>query len=531
MKKLRKLLILFFIIFSVSSCGLGEYRIPLEQVNEPVIVDHNNRVYYEIFVGAFSDSNNDGIGDLKGVINRLDYLNDGDPSSGKSLGIQGIWLMPIMRSPSYHKYDVRDYKSIDPVYGTLEDFEKLTIEANKRGIDVIIDLVINHTSIYHEWFINAKKAVSEGDVNNKYYDYYTLVKKDEREGGKIYYSFVDDYYYEGNFSNQMPELNMDNPLVREEIKEIIKFWFDKGVAGFRLDATKYVFLNDRKKNIEFWNWFMEEVKKIKPDAYVVGETWSSDIEIAPYYEPFSNFDFGMSQSQGAIASTARGFDSVNNYVKYLNNYRNLISKVNQEAILTPFISNHDNNRAAGFLPVDEYYMHMAASLYIWTYGTPFMYYGEEIGLLGSRGSENTDANRRLKMLWGDNDKVENPIGTTFPESRQTNGTVRSQLRDKESLLNHYKKIIMLRNANPEIAKGKYTPIIFNGYTYFGGFISSYLDSYVGVLHNTGEVELTVDLSLYTNKNFKEIRGFAGKGSAELNDQFLRISPKTSVIIK
>jgi glycosidase len=503
----------------------------LEQVNEPVIVDHNNRVYYEIFVGAFSDSNNDGIGDLKGVINRLDYLNDGDPSSGKSLGIQGIWLMPIMRSPSYHKYDVRDYKSIDPVYGTLEDFEKLTIEANKRGIDVIIDLVINHTSIYHEWFINAKKAVSEGDVNNKYYDYYTLVKKDEREGGKIYYSFVDDYYYEGNFSNQMPELNMDNPLVREEIKEIIKFWFDKGVAGFRLDATKYVFLNDQKKNIEFWNWFMEEVKKIKPDAYVVGETWSSDIEIAPYYEPFSNFDFGMSQSQGAIASTARGFDSVNNYVKYLNNYRNLISKVNQEAILTPFISNHDNNRAAGFLPVDEYYMHMAASLYIWTYGTPFMYYGEEIGLLGSRGSENTDANRRLKMLWGDNDKVENPIGTTFPESRQTNGTVRSQLRDKESLLNHYKKVIMLRNANPEIAKGQYTPIIFPEYTYFGGFISSYLDSYVGVLHNTGEVELTVDLSLYTNKNFKEIRGFAGKGSAELNDQFLRISPKTSVIIK
>jgi glycosidase len=531
MKKI--LLTALFSILLISSCGLGEHTVVLENIDksELKLVEDNNRVYYEIFVGAFSDSNNDKMGDLRGVINRLDYLNDGDPASGKSLGIEGIWLMPIMRSPSYHKYDVIDYKTIDPAYGTLEDFKELTKEASARGIDVIIDLVLNHTSSSHNWFRTARKAVNDGDMTNKYIEYYTLVTEQEKVPGRRYFSFAKDLFYEGNFSDNMPELNMDSELVKAEIVEIIKFWFDLGVAGFRLDATKYIYFNETRRNVEFWNWFMEEVRKIKPDAYVVGETWSSDILVAPYYEAFSNFDFGMAQSSGAISAAARGYDSVNSYVRYLNSYRNMITKVNPNAVMTPFISNHDQNRAAGYLSLEDHVMHMAANLYIWSYGTPFLYYGEEIGLLGSRGNENTDANRRLRMLWGDNDKVGNPIGTTFPDERQVNGTVRSQLNDRDSLLNHYKKIIMLRNANPEIGRGTYTPINFEDYYTFGGFLSTYNNSSVGVFHNTGEIELVIDLSLYTNHKFSQLRGYAGKGKASFDGKTLTIAPMTSVILK
>lgn len=528
MKKIMLLSILVLFSFVLASCA-REYTLDIEEDYE--VIDDQYRVYYEIYLGSYSDSNKDGIGDLQGLINRLDYLNDGDPYSGKSLGVGGIWLMPVMKSPSYHKYDVQDYYSIDDDYGSIEDFRMLTEEAEKRGIKVIIDLVLNHTSIYNQWFRDAKKAVEDGDMDNKYVDYYTLVTEEEKINGRIYYPFAKDLFYEGNFSDQMPELNMDNPDVRDEIVDILSFWYDLGVQGFRLDATKYVYLNETERNIEFWNWFVSEAQKIKPDTYIVGETWSADSLIAPYYESFSNFDFGMSQFGGAIAMTANANDTVNNYVKYLNDYRSMIENVRSDAILQPFISNHDMNRAAGFLSVDDYRMHMAASLYIWTYGSPFIYYGEEIGMKGSRGTENTDANRRLIMLWGDRDSVDNPPGGTYDIDKQTNGTVKDQLNDELSLYNHYKKLIMLRDQNPEIARGSYIPLSFNNQFNFGGFLSTYENSTIGVFHNTSEIEIEIDLSIYVDVDFSEIKGFVGKGSARLENQTLILEGLTSVILK
>ncbi len=495
------------------------------------LTDDQFRVYYEIYLGSYSDSNDDGIGDLNGLIERLDYLNDGDPQSGKSLGVEGIWLMPVMKSPSYHKYDVADYMSIDSDYGTIEDFKRLTEEADKRGIKVIIDFVLNHTSIYHQWFKKAKEAVVNEDFDDPYFEYYTLVTQEQKVSGRTYYPFAGDYYYEGNFSSQMPELNMDSEFVKAEIIEILQFWYDLGVHGFRLDATKYVYFNEHAKNIAFWNWFVSEAKKIKPDTYIVGETWSGDSLIAPYYESFSNFDFGMAQFEGAIAMTANANDSVNNYVKYLDSYRQMIENVREGSILQPFISNHDMNRAAGFLSVDDYRMQMAANLYLLTYGAPFMYYGEEIGMKGSRGSENTDANRRLKMLWGDKDSVDSPPGATYDISKQTNGTVKDQLKDELSLYNHYKKVIMLRNANPEIARGSYTPLYFKDIYTFGGFISTYQNKQVGVFHNTGEAVLEIDLSNYTDIDFKMIRGYVGKGVARIENGILIIDGLTSVVLR
>jgi glycosidase len=507
-----------------------EYKIVDEQLT-PVSLEDQYRVYYEIFVGSFSDSNNDGYGDLQGIINRFDYLNDGDDNSGRSLGIEGIWLMPIMPSPSYHKYDVLDYKAIDPNYGTIEDFENFTTLANERDVRVIIDLVLNHTSSQHPWFKAARLAVQNNDFDNKYVGYYTIVTEEQKESGKRYYLLAGDYYYEGNFSSQMPELNLDNEDVRDEIKDIVSFWFEKGVAGFRLDAAKYPYLYDDDKNIEFWNWFVAECKKINPDAYIVGEVWSGDSLIAPYYESFSNFDFGMSTIDGAVTTAAKQRDDVNYFVNYIDRYRNLIEAVNPNAILTPFISNHDMDRAAGYLSLADYEMHMAANLYMLTYGNPFIYYGEEIGMKGSRSTEMTDANRRLAMLWGDGDTVTDPVGTTYSSTLQTNGTVAQQIEESDSLYNHYKKLIMIRKANPEIARGNYTALTFQGYYNFGGFLSTYEESTVGIFHNTGSVEITINLSGYTEYEFSQLRAYIGQGTAILSGQTLTISPKTSVVLK
>lgn len=532
MKKTIALILILILSIPLFACH-SEYVMTQNDLTVDVdaLPEDNHRVYYEIFVGAFSDSNEDGIGDLNGIAGRLDYLNDGDPNSGESLGVEGIWLMPVMPSPSYHKYDVMDYKSIDPRYGTMDDFDHFVEQANTRGIDVIIDLVLNHTSSQHPWFEQAKAAIEDGDYDNPYIDYYVIVPDGQRENDKTYHHLHDDLYYEGNFSPDMPELNLDNDDVRDEIKDILAFWYDAGVHGFRLDATKYAYLNDQAKNIEFWGWFIDECKSIKPDTFVVGETWSSDNAIAPYYENFTNFDFGMAQSTGYVSIVANQRDTVNWLVSYMDRYRNLVENYDSDAVLAPFISNHDMNRAAGYLSVPDYEMHSAASLYILSYGSPFIYYGEEIGMKGVRSTEPTDANRRLAMLWGDGDSVEDPVGSTFDPDEQTNGTVRDQIGDPDSLYNHYKKLIMLRKANPEIARGEYEPLHFDGYFSFGGFLSTYETSTIGVFHNVGEETITVDLSEYTDNAFDIVRGYAGKGDASLDGQVLTIDSHTSIVLK
>jgi len=534
-----------FLFCVIANCavnsGAGLQRHGSASGNEILIkgleysaVTDNYRTYYEIFVGAFSDSNNDGIGDIRGLINRLDYLNDGLPDSGRSLGIEGIWLMPIMRSPSYHKYDVIDYYSIDPRYGVMEDFDELLAECEKRGIRLIIDLVLNHTSSQNQWFLNAKSAVRAGDFDDPYAKYYVL--EPERIAGRTWYPFEKtpdgrQYYYEGNFSSQMPELDFDNPDVRREIIDIVRFWLEKGIGGFRLDAVKYVYFGEDKRNIDFFNWFASECHRIKEDVYIVAENWSGIVSIQDYYEAVNCFDFGMSGTSGDVYFAVQGFSSVTEFAQRLTDYQRRVLEKNPGAVLNPFISNHDMDRAAGFLSVDDYLMHTAANLYILSSGSPFIYYGEEIGMKGSRGSANTDANRRLAMLWGDNDTVKNPAGSTYSSANQTNGTVKEQAAREDSLLMHYKKLIRLRNNNPEIARGIVIPLDFSQYDTFGGFISDYNGSRAAVFHNTASNEVKADLSLYSDITFTSVRGFAGKGSASLNGSILTLSGYTSVVLK
>jgi alpha-amylase len=519
-----------FLIFVLSACAGGEYRLPLTGALTPLIMTDNVGDYYHIFVGSFSDSNRDGVGDLQGIINRIDYLQDGKPNSGKSLGVDGLYLSPIHPSTSYHKYDVMDYKNIDSKFGTLATFDKLIEAANQRGLKIILDLVVNHTSRYHPWFLAARKAILDGDFANPFIDYYTIVRGNERKQGHTYYLIGNDYYYEGNFSSDMPEINGKSQAVKDEWASILRFWLDRGVAGFRLDAAKYIDLTDRQETLAFWDWFMTTAKAIYPDVYVVGEVWSSENEILPYYEYFSNFDFGMSQYEGEITRTALSIQSIQKYFEYLINNRQQVQAVNPDAIMTPFLANHDMDRPAGYLSVLDYRMHMAANLYLLSSGNSYIYYGEELGMKGSRGSANTDANRRLAMLWGDNDSVRNPVGTTYPESSQTKTTVRSAKNDQTSLYNHYKKLLAIKKAFPEIARGTYTAINLNSF-FVGGLLFTYNNRQILIIHNVGENPFTLSLNNFNQiQPFTNLVTYVGKGDATITNQSLTIQGLTTVVL-
>lgn len=533
MKKKFIFMLMFILVFSLISCDskVDEYMITGTNLIPTKTVDDHNRVFYEIFTGSFSDSNQDGYGDLRGIINRLDYLNDGDPTSGKSLGVGGIWLTPIFKSPSYHKYDAADYYQIDSEFGTMEDLKVLIEECHKRDIKLIIDLVINHSSTENEWFINFKNAHINNDVANEYYDFYSYVDETGLNSGATYKQINGtNHYYECNFSTHMPEMNFDNMMVRQTIIEIAKYYLAMGIDGFRLDAAKYIYYKDDIKNALFWTWFIEELKKVKEDVYLVGEVWDQDYVIEEYLNSGLNcFSFATSETSSSSFIKAAKYGNVNNVMNYIEKFYTKNKTLQRDIVFVPFLSNHDMDRIGGYLSIEEKTAQMAASLYLLCPGSPFIYYGEEIGMFGSKGTENTDANRRLAMLWGDKDTVKDPIGTTYLKSDQTNGTVQSQIGDPNSLYTHYKKLIMIRNANPEIARGEFVALKSPNNS-VSGFTSTYEGSTVCVIHNTKVMETSIDLSTLTTFSFSKIRALIGE-NASLDGNILTISGQTSVVLK
>ncbi len=502
---------------------------------KPVVdsIDDNYRVFYEIFVGSFSDSDGDGTGDLRGIINRLDYLNDGDINSGKSLGIQGIWLSPIFDSPSYHKYDCADYYKIDEDFGTEADLKELITKCHERNVLVILDLVLNHSSDDNEWFKNFCKAHQNGDTANVYYEFYQYAKEGEQLPGHAYYRIpgCPDEYYEGNFSSDMPELNYDSDAVYQCMLEVAQHYIGLGVDGFRFDAIKYIYMNDNERSVEFFKKYMADIYEMKPDAYCVGECWSPQAETLKYIEAVNCFDFQISQAEGIVANCVKSGD-VAVYTNYLETYQDMVQKANPDGMPISFMSNHDMDRMAGYMMLAKNWTQMAANLYILSPGSPFIYYGEEIGMKGSRGAANTDANRRLAMLWGDEDTVDDPIGTTYEKKKQTNGTVAGQLENEDSLLNYYTKLIAFRNRFPAIARGDYKSLKYRE-DKFGGSLITYNDEVIGLFHNTSEDPVTVDITSTGSADisFKEVLGFIGQGEASLDGNTLTIGPQTSVVLK
>ena len=410
--------------------------------------------YYEIFVGSFYDSTGNGMGDLKGIIEKLDYLNDGNPDSITSLNIDGIWLMPINPSPSYHKYDVRDYKAIDPAYGTMKDFEDLIAACNERGIRVIIDLVVNHTSTQHPWFVAARN--NSAPNQNYYRAFYNIspVKQNDR----WYYlpNSNPAMYYEAVFWDQMPDLNYDNPAVKAEMQSIIDFWLDKGVAGFRLDAVKHIYENNHSKNIEWLKWFTDYCKSKKADVYIVGEVWDSQSNIQNYYASGVSSNFNFTAAQNIIPGCLRTPPATaNTFSNFVVNFNSAIKNISGSAIDAPFLTNHDIDRFASVIGTDSTRLKMAASMLLFMPGNPFIYYGEELGMTGIlSGSANRDQNVRGPMRWSRTNRTgetNGPSGNNLPYWDAS--SVEEQLANADSILRFYIEAIKLKNRYPQIHWG------------------------------------------------------------------------------
>ena len=521
------LLLAATLLFGLTGCAQPA-AVPAP-ISEPDPIDDNYRSFYQVFVGSFSDANGDGIGDLRGLINRLDYLNDGNIHSHTSLGVQGIWLSPIFSSPSYHKYDAMDYYQIDWRFGTLDDLKELAEKCHARNVKLILDLAINHTSNQHPWFLSFKEARINGLTDDPYYDFYSCATTAEKQNGVQYQKIAGvDCWYECNFDGAMPELNYDNPAVREEVLNIAKFYLDMGIDGFRFDAIKYIYFGDTARSADFWNWYMQELRAIKPDIYCVGECWSGDSEVLEYYGAMNCFNFTMSQAEGILVSAAKG-GSISKYTGYIATHQAQVLAKNPAGMVMPFLSNHDMDRSGGFF-VTENHLRMAANLYLLCSGSPVIYYGEELGMRGSRGGESTDANRRLAMLWGD-DTIRDPQGSTYPASKQITATVLDQLKDENSILHYYRRVLDVRHKYPAIARGVYAPVSTSE-KHLGGFLIHYNEEQLLLLHNNGLEPLQLDLS-----GCKELNGlslkladFIGCGSAKLEGTVLTLDGQTSAVL-
>lgn len=468
------------------------------------IINDNYRNYYEIFVYSFYDSDGDGIGDLNGVTEKLDYIQD--------MGFNGIWLMPIMQSTTYHKYDVMDYYSIDKEYGTIEDFQKLLEECHKRDIKVVIDFVINHSSSKHEWFqqaCNYLKELPKGeepDVNEcQYVDFYHF--SNEKVNSNYYPVNGSEWYYEGVFWSEMPDLNLESAALREELENVSKFWIDMGVDGFRMDAAMHFEENDIAFNTEVLNWLYSYCTDLNSNFYMVSEVWANKATIMNYYESKtpSMFNFDVADTEGKLIKAARGNYKAANFVESMVSYQTDYAEKNADYIDAPFIANHDMGRVANDLMKDANDMKMACGLLMTMNGSPFVYYGEEIGM-SSSGKK--DENKRLAMIWSDTDAVGMTNGPKDADKDIVSAFagVEEQLKDPYSILNYYKRAIRLRNENPELARGRIEIVEALTEGNQAAIIKTYEDSRIGVVYNTSDEIITVEL-VNTELSDMAIRGY------------------------
>jgi alpha-amylase len=483
-------------------------------------------VYYEIFVRSWYDSNGDGIGDLNGVTAKLDYL--------KSLGVSGIWLMPINPSPSYHGYDVTDYYGVNPQYGSMADFERMVREAHKRGIKVIIDLVINHTSDRHPWFVAAQNP------EDPHYDWYswatpgTDLAAPSAAGDRAWQALPDGRRYLGIFSQGMPDLNYDTPAVREEIVKVGQFWMHKGVDGFRLDAARHIYLNFKsqegdpavlRENLAWWRQFMQGVRAVSPDAYVVGEvTESTWQQLAPWYGALSAvFDFPLSTRLIDAARSEQGDDLA---TRLQQRYAAFAATAGQPGADAPFLSNHDQNRVMSQLDGNLQHMRVAAALLLTLPGHPFVYYGEELGMRGVK----PDPDLREPIRW---ERSAHGVGeTTWKRSSTHDGagvSVQAELADQDSLLHRYRTLIHWRSEISALRDGTIA-----AYPVADAHVAAWrLDdagSHVLVVHNLSGRTRTIALDLAGAPVFDTLEKRTSAG-AVLHGGQLTLPPYASVILR
>jgi len=486
MKKVYLLLMILFTSIFLVSCESESSS----QITEPIESDEStpidlsfinptNDIYYNLFVRSFADSNGDGIGDLNGITENLDYLVD--------LGVTALWLLPIHPSPSYHGYNVIDYKDINPEYGTLEDYDNLVSEASKVGIKIVIDLVINHTSDQHPWYVSARSSVS-----SPYRDYYIW------NGNTAFESFV----------GGMKDLNFNNQAVISEIKDIMDFWLDKGTHGFRIDAARHLFEGSGAdiKNTLLLFELNEHMKTNHPNSFLVSEVfdYSYDYLRDYYIGSDSVFNFsaakqiwdkvGLGSNRSALVSTIkRGYEE----------FRIL----RPDFVDSPFIGNHDVDRIAsrdGFNSFNSLEkLKLATRILLTLPGSPFIYYGDELGMKGYRYEGTNipgygivyDEYRRQPFIWG----TPNNQTTWLPSDGSNNQTesLSTQKNDANSLFNAYKEMIQIRKDNPALMYGNYFETYKNNNSNIQGFIRHYeyetIKQTLLVIHNNSLDTQTVNI--------------------------------------
>lgn len=480
------------------AAGNGSPSVPCfnscEECHPSVVFEYdaewwNDAVFYEIFVRSFYDSDGDGIGDFQGMTEKLDYLNDGNPDTHDDLGITGIWLMPMMASPSYHGYDITDYYATEPDYGSMEDFEAFLDAAHQRGIKVIIDLVLNHSSSEHPWFIQS--------ANNTggYRDWYIWSDSNPGQTGPwgqtIWHPRGGDYFY-GLFWSGMPDLNYTHPPVKEEMFRVADFWLDKGVDGYRLDAIKYLvedgnILEDTDETIALLEEFNTVYKTNNPDAFTVGEVWSSTASIIPYVQNDrldACFEFGLA---GAILDAANNGNPAS-----LEGQLMAVQAAYPVLQYATFLTNHDIDRVFSTLGSDTQKMKLAASLYLTLPGIPFIYYGEEVGMSGTGAHPNI----RRPMQWSGEANAGFSTATPWqlPGSNYTTNNVAAMANTPSSLLQHYRRLIRIRNEQPALRRGRTVRVEQEAANALS-FARVYEDEAVIVVANVGTTTIQPSLSL------------------------------------
>ena len=474
---------------------------------------YKEMVVYQIWPRSFCDGNGDGIGDLTGVLSKLDYLQD--------LGVNAIWFSPLYCSPNAdYGYDIADYRNISPDYGTLQQFKQVVDEAHKRGIRIIMDLVINHTSDEHEWF---KKGAA--DKNSPYHDYYFWRKgkgnkppnnwKSVFEGGAWEYNKDLDEYYLHVFAKKQPDLNMDNPAVREEVKAIMRYWLDMGVDGFREDVITYISKREGLPNgfplpvgtglehytvgphvYEYLAEFRHDVLDCY-DCFTVGEAPMMTPKLAKSFiaendKQVLNLMFHF-QHQEADCLFTDWLHTPLSLKKMKKAFSTWQKEMYGDAWNALYIENHDHPRAVdrfGSVKYQKQSAKMLAAMYICQCGTPFIYQGQEIGMtnttfrsldefkdvvtfnnakvfakFGIKGDRFLKiANKcsreqsRTPVQWDSSENAGFSTGTPWmpvnPNYTQIN--VADQQNDPDSVLNFYKKLLKFRKENEIVIYGSYT---------------------------------------------------------------------------
>lgn len=394
-------------------------------------------VFYEVFIRSFADSGSDGIGDLAGLTGKLDHI--------QGLGAGAIWLMPIHPSPSYHGYDVTDYRAIHPDYGSLADFDELVRQARARGIEVVIDLVLNHSSSHHPYFRTRPDFYLWRDQAPDWKRPWDGAPVWHEQGGRFYY---------GLFWSGMPDLNLASPAVEAEMLDVMRFWVARGVAGFRVDAARHLIEGpggeqDRPESNALISRMRAALDEDRADVLFLAEAWTSLEAVASYASAYQ-LAFGFDVA-GAIGTAVRDGQKVE-LVSALSRAETAYS---DRAFEAPFLSNHDMVRVMRTFGGDAAKMRVAAAILYSLPGSPFLYYGEELGMQG--GPSKRDEDKRTVMRWnGSSPGFGFTAGTStwHGEAGELPGVdVESQARDPRSLLSLYRRLGALRGSQPALRDG------------------------------------------------------------------------------